>query len=68
MSSLWICRITKYWEKGGKEGEVADETVEIAQIRSFHSEVLIRCEFWQSFVAPMVTYRGWSRDVWGERW
>lgn len=38
-----------------KEGEVATESVEIAQIRSFHSEVLIRCEFWQSFVAPMVT-------------
>lgn len=38
-----------------KDGEVAAESVEIAQIRSFHSKVLIRCEFWQRFVAPMVT-------------
>lgn len=68
LSNPWIRRITKHWEKEGKDGEVAAESVEIAQIRSFHSEVLIRCEFWQSFVAPMVTCGGWSQDVWGERW
>lgn len=39
----------------GKGGGVATGNVEIAQIWSFHSEVLIRCEFWQCFVASMVS-------------
>lgn len=38
-----------------KDGEVATESVEIAQDSEFPLKVLIRCEFWQLFVASMVT-------------